>query len=102
MTPHSRDGQLRDLVDGGPAIAREERVELLLHEEASRREHADAAVRQLGLAPREDLVVRLAVEEVERVELLEGRDRARQAVAELALLVGTERLLGDGGRVLEA
>merc|ERR1719324_982580 len=38
------DGELRDLVDGGAAVGREERVELLLDEEAERREYRDAAV----------------------------------------------------------
>merc|ERR1719478_1962818 len=95
-------GQLRDLLDGGAAVGVEERVELLLHEEARGREHADAAVGELGLAPRAHLLEGLAVKEVERVELLERRDRARQAVAELALLARRSGILRDGDRVLEA
>merc|ERR1719213_1408589 len=62
--PH---GQLRDLVDGGAAVRREERVELLLHEEAQRREHAHAAVRDLALAVPVHLQLRLALEEARRV-----------------------------------
>ena len=59
------------------------RVELLLHDEARGGEHAHAAVRELGLAPRADLVEGLAVKEVERVEPLERGDRAGEAVAGL-------------------
>merc|ERR1719201_600523 len=99
--PHERR-QVRDLLDRRPAVAREERVELLLDEEARRREHADAAVRELGLAPRAHLLERLALEEVERVEVLDRRDVAREAVAELALAGGLLRGGRDGGGVLEA
>ena len=87
--PHEH-GQLGDLLDGRAAVAREQWVELLLDEEARRREHADAAVRELGLAPRAHLLERLALEEVERVEVLDRRDVAREAVAELALRSGAE------------
>jgi len=38
-------------------------VELLLHEEARRGEHADAAVRELGLAPGANLLEGLASDE---------------------------------------
>merc|ERR1719353_1755532 len=47
--------QRRDLVDRGAAIAGEEWVKLLLHEEARGRKHAHAAVRQLALAVAVDL-----------------------------------------------
>ena len=77
------DRQLRDLVDRDVGVAGEERVELLLHEEAERREHRHAAVRELGLAVLVHLELRLALEEVERVELAEDVVAARQAVREL-------------------
>mmetsp|Transcript_43700 Transcript_43700/g.128671 ORF Transcript_43700/g.128671 Transcript_43700/m.128671 type:complete len:388 (+) Transcript_43700:96-1259(+) len=80
--PHE-DGQLRDLVDCRAAVPGEERVELLLHEEARRRQHAHAAVRKLCLAPRQHLVLGLAVQHVEGVKVTNGRQRSRQAVAEL-------------------
>merc|ERR1719424_2292378 len=88
--PH---GQLRDLVDGGATVRREERVELLLHKEARRREHAHAAVGQLALAVPVDLQLRLALEEARRVpaDLIatDGVEVAREAVRE-------RRLLGRG------
>merc|ERR1719272_1360437 len=90
--PH---GQLRDLVDGGATVRREERVELLLHEEARRREHAHAAVGQLALAVPVDLQLRLALEEARRVEVdllaADGVEVAREAVRECRL--GGRRLL---------
>merc|ERR1719231_2091338 len=76
------DGQLRDLVNGGAAVAREERVELLLDEEAGRREHRDARVRELRLAQAVDLELVLAVEEARGVELAEDVVAAREAVRE--------------------
>merc|ERR1719487_2689972 len=76
------DGERRDLVDRGTAIAREERVELLLHDEAERRKHRHAAVRQLGLAEAEDFELRLALEEAGRVKLAEDVRATGQAVGE--------------------
>ena len=67
---------------------------LLLNEEPSSGEHADASVRQLGLAPRADLLEGLAVKEVEGVKVLKRRNGARKTVAELARLVGS-----GGGRL---
>eukprot|EP00964_Phaeocystis_antarctica_P003950 scaffold2119_cov67-Phaeocystis_antarctica.AAC.6 len=100
--PHD-NGQLGELVDGGPAVAAEERVELLLHKEAGGRQHADAAVGQLGLAPGAHLLERGAGREVERVEaLLERRHGADQAEAELTSLVGAGGVLGQLLRILEA
>merc|ERR1719337_201792 len=82
--------ELRDLVDRGAAVAGEERVELLLDEEAERREHADAAVRELGLAVAVHLELGLALEEAGRVPIelaaAEGVEIAREAVRELVLL----------------
>merc|ERR1719316_689301 len=79
--------QGRDLVDRGAAVTREERMELLLHEEAKRREHAHTAVGDLALAVAVDLQLRLAIEEASRVPVeLRAADRvevARQAVREL-------------------
>merc|ERR1719486_1165344 len=56
------DRELRDLVDRRAAVGREEWVELLLHDEAQRGQHADAAVGQLALAVAVDLELRLALE----------------------------------------
>merc|ERR1719261_504689 len=78
--------QLRDLVNRGAAVGREERVELLLHEEAGRGEHRDAAVGELGLAVAVDLELGLALEEARRVPLAEHVGAAGQAVRELVLL----------------
>merc|ERR1719487_936976 len=74
------------MVDRRAAVAGEERVELLLDEEAERRKHADAAVRQLRLAVAVHLELRLALKEAGRVEVeLRAADRvevAREAVRE--------------------
>jgi len=56
--PHE-DRQLRDLVDGRSTITGEERVELLLHDEAGSCKHAHTAVGQLRLTPRQHLRGRL-------------------------------------------
>merc|ERR1719235_2092834 len=84
------DRELRDLVDRGAAVAREKRVELLLDEEAERSEHADAAMRELGLAVAVNLELGLALEEAGRVPVelaaAEGVEVAREAVRELVLL----------------
>merc|ERR1719149_74107 len=81
--PH---GQLRDLVDRRTAVAGEERVELLLHEEASGRKHADATVGQLSLAVPVHLELGLALEEVSRVKVelgaTQGVEVTREAVRE--------------------
>merc|ERR1719482_151086 len=78
--------ELRDLVDRGATVAGEERVELLLDEEAERREHADAAVRQLALPVAVDLDLGLALEEAGRVPVeLRAAERvevSREAVRE--------------------
>ena len=68
--------ELRDLLDGRAVVTREERVEVLLDEEAGGRQHTDTTVRQLGLAPAHHLLLGLALEEVGRVEVASGRDVA--------------------------
>merc|ERR550514_225103 len=75
--------------EGG--VAPEERVEALLHEEAGRREHADAAVRQLRLTQPVDLALALALEEAGGIEVAEDVVAAGQAEREL---VGERVLLG--------
>merc|ERR1719265_885699 len=85
------EGQLGDLVNGRAAVAGEERVEALLHEEAGRREHADAAVRQLRLAQPVDLALALALEEAGGIEVAEDVVAAGQAERKL---VGERVLLG--------
>merc|ERR1719353_2468 len=60
--------ELRDLIDGRTAVAREERVDLLLHKKAGARQHSDPGVRDLRLAQAEDLVLGLADGEAQRVE----------------------------------
>mmetsp|Transcript_42598 Transcript_42598/g.124806 ORF Transcript_42598/g.124806 Transcript_42598/m.124806 type:complete len:266 (-) Transcript_42598:15-812(-) len=85
-----RDWELRDLVDGGPAIAGEERVELLLHEEPRGRKHRHTPVCELGLAESVDLELVLGFvavrQEARGVELAEDVGTARKAVRELDLL----------------
>eukprot|EP00964_Phaeocystis_antarctica_P001916 scaffold1000_cov68-Phaeocystis_antarctica.AAC.9 len=93
------DGQARDLVDGGATVRREERVELLLHEEAERGEHAHAAVGQLALTVAVDLKLGLALHETRRVPVkLRAADRvevAREAVRRAANIEGAHGRLGD-------
>mmetsp|Transcript_81134 Transcript_81134/g.196946 ORF Transcript_81134/g.196946 Transcript_81134/m.196946 type:complete len:232 (+) Transcript_81134:112-807(+) len=102
------DGKPRDLVDGSAAVAGEERVELLLHEETDRRKHGHAAVSKLGLAQAVDLQLRLARHEASRVELAEDVVTAGQTVRELGLrgrlhlrrdLRGAHGRAGEGGRL---
>merc|ERR1719247_2106911 len=92
-----RKGQLRDLVDGRAADAGEERVEVLLDDEADRGEHADAAVRELALAVPVHLQLALPLQEAVRVEVelltADDVDVAGQAVREGARL-DRSRLLG--------
>merc|ERR1719440_1470879 len=67
-------------------------MELLLHEEAERSEHANAAVRELGLAVAVNLELGLAFEEAGRVEVelaaAEGVEIAGEAVREAWRLGG--------------
>merc|ERR1719258_189482 len=83
--------ELRDLVDGGTAVAREEGVKLLLHDEAEGRKHGHAAVGQLGLAVAVDLELVLALEEARRVELADRAGGAGEAERER---LGRGRLRG--------
>ena len=66
------------------------RTELLLHDEADSREHADATVGELALAVAVDLELGLALEEARRVEVerlaADGVHVAREAVREGGLL----------------
>ena len=73
------DRELRDLIDRRAAVAREEGVELLLHEEAERGEHRNAAMGELGLAVAVDLELGLALEEAGRVEIARRAEVAREA-----------------------
>ena len=75
------DGKVRDLLDRRAAVTGEERVELLLHEEASGSEHADTAVGELGLTEAVALEGVLALGEAGGVEEAERRDRAGEPVA---------------------
>merc|ERR1719353_767989 len=63
--PH---GELWNLIDGRTAVAREERVDLLLHEKAGTRQHRDPGVSNLRLTQAVDLVLGLADGEAQRVE----------------------------------
>ncbi|CAH0374704.1 unnamed protein product [Pelagomonas calceolata] len=85
----------------------EEGVERLLHEEAQRREHRHAAVRDLGLAEHLQLRDGLALREARGVEVAHGRQRAREARHEFRLVgrpavhrrvLRRLRLLLNGGR----
>merc|ERR1719326_2662720 len=78
------------------------RMKLLLHQEAGRGEHAHTAVRKLRLAPRAYLVVGLPVQQVEGVEVADRGESAREAIAELALLVSGYSSLLHRDRILEA
>mmetsp|Transcript_30096 Transcript_30096/g.74160 ORF Transcript_30096/g.74160 Transcript_30096/m.74160 type:complete len:245 (-) Transcript_30096:80-814(-) len=91
--------QLGDLLDRGTAVRREERVEVLLDEEAGGGEHANAAVGELGLAPPEHLRLRLAIQQVGRVKLAGRGDGTGEAVAELLLGRG---VAGGGGHLDDA
>ena len=80
-------------------------TELLLHDEADSREHADATVGELALAVAVDLERRLALEEAVRVEVelatADGIEVAREAIGKVALghLLGRRHLLlGHGLR----
>merc|ERR1719478_1058508 len=92
-------GQLQDLLDGGAAVGGEERVELLLHDEAKRSQHRHAAVRQLRLAEAEHLELALALHEAGRVPLAEDVAATGQAVGEGDLLLS---LLGAEAAELHA
>merc|ERR1719263_1239705 len=86
----------RDLVDGRAAVGREERMELLLNDEAERRQHGHAPVSQLRLAKTVHLELVLALEEASRVELAEDVRGARKTVGK-----GRCRLGGSLGEATE-
>merc|ERR1719258_467294 len=66
-------------ITGGRATdVREDRVEVLLYQEAEGADHGDAGVGKLGLAQHEDLLVRLVLEKAKRVEEAKGRRHARE------------------------
>ena len=73
-----------------------------LNDEADSREHADAAVGELGLAVAVDLELRLALEEASGVELerraTESVERTREAVREGGRLLGGRLLLSTRGQ----
>jgi len=78
-----RRGECRDLLNGGTTIAREERVEELLDEEARGREHRHTAVRELGLAEPINFALGAPLKELSRVEVTRRRDVARETKAKL-------------------